>query len=64
MALYHLFSVNIFCRIFLKNFSLGCFFMPGKVNHFVSNVLRALATNVVNKNGIENLRVFFEVGEG
>jgi hypothetical protein len=38
--------------------------MPGKVNHFVSNVLRALATNVANKNGIENLRVFFEVGEG
>jgi hypothetical protein len=38
--------------------------MPGKVNHFVSNVLRALATNLVNKNGIENLRVFFEVGEG
>jgi hypothetical protein len=27
-------------------------------------VLRALATNLVNKNGIENLRVFFEVGEG
>jgi|TARA_B110000090_G_scaffold176696_1_gene199491 hypothetical protein len=64
VALQNLFSGNIFCRIFLKNFSLGCSLAPNTDNGFVSNVLRALATNLVNKNGIENLLGFSEVGEG